>query len=440
METQKPRQIAVNILRRQAEKARFLESIVDHEATAAQLEGLDRAFVQELTFGVVRWQATLDWLIARKAKNANQKATLQIILRLGLYQVFWLDRIPDHAAVHETVELAKQFGFGPQAGFVNALMRDYLREKEATRARLEELKTSQPALGYSHPEWLCERWRKHWDTDKLRRLLEWNNEPAPVYARVNTLKTNPEKLAALWKKEEVAFQAVEYDWTGPGLVFQLLSFPSLASLPSFEEGLYYIQDPSTLLAVAELDPQPREAVLDFCAAPGGKATYMAQRMQNQGYVMAQDVEIHRRNAIKQNCLRLGADIVHTSRATSAINFDLSEPFDKVLVDTPCSNTGVMRRRVDLRWRISPGDLEKLQAQQRQLLNRACRQVKPGGLLVYSTCSLEPEENGELIRTFLKEQSGFHLERERELIPFVDGVDGAYVAKLRMANTKIEPAA
>jgi 16S rRNA (cytosine967-C5)-methyltransferase len=188
-----------------------------------------------------------------------------------------------------------------------------------------------------------------------------------------------------------------------------------------------VQDPGTLLAVRELNPQPGEAVLDLCAAPGGKATFIAQSMRNEGRVAACDATSDRLRLIAENCSRLGVTCVQTVLASA---LDLRPAaFDRVLVDVPCSNTGVMRRRVDLRWRIRPGEIERLRSAQRDLVLKAARLLKAGGTLVYSTCSLEPEENHELIAEFLGQQKGFKLAGERELLPFADGVDGAYVARL-----------
>ena len=170
--------------------------------------------------------------------------------------MFWLDRIPNHAAVHETVELAKRLGLGPQAGFVNAVLRGYTRERTETEKLLAELKTSQPALGRSHPDWLYQRWQARWGAEKAAQLMDWNNAPPPTFARVNSLKTDAAKLAERWKSEGVKFAARHWDWTGDGLILQLDSHPPLAGLRSFREGLFYIQDPGTLLAVRELDPQP----------------------------------------------------------------------------------------------------------------------------------------------------------------------------------------
>ena len=429
MNAEKPREIAVRILRQHAEDGGFIEDLLDAALSRSTLESADRRLLQELLFGVVRWQGTLDWLIRHKTEGRTQKQVLQILLRLGLYQIFWLERIPDHAAVNETVELARQLGFGPQSGFINAVLRGYLRERDATVQQLDTLKREQPAIGYSHPEWLYERWRTRFGEDNTRALLEWNNKPPATYARLNSLKATAEALAQRWEAEGVLFTPRNWDWTEPDTVFELRSHPPLASLQTFQEGLFYIQDPGTLLAVRALDPKPGEAILDACAAPGGKTTYIAQLMQNRGLVMAQDIDVRRREMVRENCNRLGVRIVNLSRATTAVNQDLSEPFDRVIVDVPCSNTGVMRRRVDLRWRIEQAELKRLAATQMQLLEKAADQVKPGGVLVYSTCSLEPEENGELVQRFVSEYSSFKLDHERALLPFDEGVDGAYIARL-----------
>ena len=431
MSGQKPRQIAARVLGQRRPGGEFTENLLDRALERAALSGPDRGLCHELVLGVVRWQAALDWLIERKTPGRTQKAALQDLLRLGLYQIFWLDRIPAHAAVHETVEQAKQDGFGPQAGFVNALLRGYLREMDATRQLLADLKHTQPALGWSHPEWLVERWRQQWGDERTRQLLEWNNMPPKNYARVNTLRTDAGKLLEAWRDENVEYDFFTRDWTGENLVFELKSHPPLAALDSFRQGGFYVQDPSTLLAVQELNPGPGETILDLCAAPGGKTTFLAQRMENRGNVVAQDVDAARVRMIEENCTRLGVTCVKTVLASPGALAPASN-FDKVLVDAPCSNTGVVRRRVDLRWRITGAEVARLRATQLELLQQAARCVRPGGTLVYSTCSLEAEENGSLVDGFLETVSGFALEQQRTLTPFADGVDGAFVARLRRA--------
>lgn len=406
-----------------------MEDRLDEAMASARLAPPDRRLCQELVCGVVRWRATLDWLIARKTAGRPQKPALLDLLRLGLYQIFWLDRVPPYAAVNETVELAKRRGFGPQAGFVNALLRGYLREADATRLLLEELKTKQPALGWSHPEWLVERWRARWGDKTTAALLQWNNTPPVTFARVNTLKTDPGKLLERWRmKEDVEYDFVRRDWLDENLVFELKAHPPLAGLGSFRDGWFYAQDPSTVLAVRALAPRPGDRVLDWCAAPGGKTTLLAQYMQNEGRIVARDVSAERLERLRENCARLGVTCVETSPVSSPL--PLPALFDKALLDAPCSNTGVLRRRLDLRWRLRPTELERLRQAQRTLLDQVAAHVRPGGTLVYSTCSLEPEENQGVVCDFLAGHPEFRLQAERQLLPFADRVDGAYVATLQ----------
>lgn len=453
---QNPRTIAARTLQRHANGGDFVENLLEQALADARLSPADRGLCQELVYGVVRWQATLDHLIASKTPGRTQKPALQNLLRLGLYQIFWLDRIPNHAAVHETVEQAKHAGFGPQAGFVNAVLRGFLREFDATKQLLADLKTTQPHLGCSQPEWLITRWQQRWGAESTARLLDWNNTPPKTFARVNALKFSgtgvspvcfdcgvsgeirtgrmpvplphkAEDLIEQWRDENVDYDFVRRDWFDENLVFELKSHPPLARLPSFQQGLFYIQDPSTLLAVRELDPRPGETILDLCAAPGGKTTYIAQLLQNQGKIIAHDNAPERLKLIQENCARLGVTCVETTSTLELGTWNLK--FDRILIDAPCSNTGVMRRRVDLRWRLHVEEIAHLRATQLGLLRQAAPLLKPGGTLVYSTCSLEPEENHEVVEQFLGEQPGFKLERKRELLPFADGVDGAFVARL-----------
>ena len=473
MNTQKPREISVRILGQRRAGGEFTENLLDRALGLARLSPADRGLCQEMVYGIVRWQVALDWLIARKTAGREQKASMQNLLRLGLYQTFWLDRIPPHAAVHETVELAKQLGFGAQAGFVNAVLRGCLREFDETKNILAELKISDPATGYSHPQWLVEKWQKRFGGEKTRQLLEWNNTPPKTFARVNTLKTDAGKLVEKWREENVEYDFVRRDWLEENLVFELKSHPLLNSLGSFRDGWFYVQDPGTLLAPLQLGAQPGETILDLCAAPGGKTTFLAQRMNNEGKITACDNSEKRLKLIRENCERLGIACVETHLApsrsprpgplptgekvspstqqqkggsgqkgsriakdgTKAVPSPWREgqgdgkTFDRILIDVPCSNTGVMRRRVDLRWRISLEEISRLRRTQLELLKIAAAKLKPGGVLIYSTCSLEPEENSDVVKEFLAEHSNFKLTSERELLPFADGVDGAYVAKL-----------
>ena len=426
---QNPRQIAARVLSQRQTSGEFTENLLDIALATARLSPVDRGLCHELVCGVVRWQATLDRLIARKTDPAReQRPALKNLLRLGLYQIFWLDRIPPHAAVHETVEQAKRSGYGSQAGFINAVLRSYLREADEIRKILADMKTSQPALGWSHPEWLVEKWRRQFGDEKTRQLLEWNNTPPKTFARVNTLKTDAAKLVERWREENVECDFITREWIGENLEFELKSHPPLNSLGSFRDGWFYLQDPSTLLAPVLLAPQVGENILDACAAPGGKTTFIAQLMNNEGKITAGDIEPNRLRLVRENCARLG--VTNVQMPLPAIINPQSVPLcDRILIDAPCSNTGVMRRRVDLRWRIQATEIERLRATQLELLRQAASKLKAGGVLVYSTCSLEPEENSGVVKSFLAAHSDFELETERQLLPFVDGVDGAFVARL-----------
>jgi 16S rRNA (cytosine967-C5)-methyltransferase len=298
-----------------------------------------------------------------------------------------------------------------------------------TRQELDQLKEKDPATGWSHPDWLVERWKARWP-DAFRKLLEWNNTPARTFARVNTLRIKPEQLLNQWREEGVEYEFFTRDWISEGQIFALKSFPPLATLPSFMAGGFYIQDPSTLLAVRNLDPEPGDTVLDLCAAPGGKATLIAQYMENQGRVVAYDNSKERLALVRENCARLGVSCVQVHTHDPA-----GIAFDKILVDAPCSNTGVLRRRIESRWRLSAEELTQLATTQLALLERAAVLLKPGGILVYSTCSLEPEENTGVLDRFLERHPEFEREDTRELLPMRDGVDGAFVARISTSEKK-----
>jgi 16S rRNA (cytosine967-C5)-methyltransferase len=427
--TRKPREIAFRVLLRREQTRRYVEELLTDEFHRAALPPSDRYLAQELTYGVVRWEATLDWLISQKALRPPPKLATGILLRLGLYQIFWLDRIPDHAAVNEMVALSKRVGASAQAGFINAILRGYIRQKENTRHQLDKLRINHPALSCSHPEWLYSRWERRWGSETALKLMDWNNSPPNTCVRVNSLRVKAPQLAEIWKREGVQFEPFERDWIPANLVFKLVSHPPLNDLESFRQGFFYVQDPSTLLAVTMLDPRPGQRVLDLCAAPGGKTSFIAQLMDDQGHIAARDIDPRRLQLARENFSRMGITCAEIPPAQHLHPHPPKDgAFDRALVDAPCSNTGVMRRRLDLRWRIAPDEITRLKDTQLLLLSSAAAQVKPGGLLVYSTCSLEEEENQHLTAAFLEQNSAFKLDAERQVTPFSDDVDGAYVAR------------
>lgn len=427
MVPQKPREIAARILLRHAADRAFIEDVLKRELTGVRLPTADRALIQELCYGTVRWRATLDWLIGRQARHRQVQPAAQALLRLGLYQLFWLDRVPDHAAVNETVEAARALDLGTQSGFINALLRNYVRDAEATRKVLQELRDRDPSLGWSHPAWMIRRWEAHLSKTELQGLLAWNNTSALTYARVNTLRTDAGQLIEHWRKEGVEYDFARWDWVPENVVFLLRRHPPLERLKTLQEGWFYLQDPSTLMAVSLLAPQPGEHVLDLCAAPGGKTTFIAQQLDNDGQIVAVEPDAKRRHRLRENCERLGADV----QVVAAEAPEARGPFDAVLIDAPCSNTGVLRRRLEARWRLNSNELKRTADLQARLLKEALGRVRPGGRLVYSTCSLEPEENEEQITALAAAHPQVRLLRSRLLHPARDGVDGAFAALLQV---------
>ena len=277
------------------------------------------------------------------------------------------------------------------------------------------------------------RWQHRWpdDTDAL---LEWNNQPAPIYARRNTLRATARELETQWSQEKISFSPCDLPWLSHGLMYRIEADGSPAALASFAEGLFYIQDPSTLASVQELDPRPGENILDLCAAPGGKTTAIAQRMQDDGAVLALDIDESRLDRLRENAERLGITCIQP-KALAQIDLKNAGPFDRILIDAPCSNTGVMRRRVDVRWRLNARELPTLARAQLDLLKRAAPLLKRGGVLVYSTCSIEPEENEEVIAAFLHKHRDFRQENSRTLTPMKDGTDGAFISRLRLPEAE-----
>lgn len=419
------------MLLKHAPGQRFAEALLDEHLREIPLASNDRALCHEIVYGSIRWQRTLDHLIDRRSDTRKQPDAVRILLRIGLYQLFWLDRIPVHAAVNETVGLANKFGISRQRGFINAVLRRYSRECEKTKTLLTNLLTENPALGNSHPEWLIESWKGQFGDENTSKLLSWNNQPAPTFARVNTLATTSETLQKRWSDEGVEYQTISLPQLPKNLFFELRAGPLPSGLQSFHDGDFYIQDPSTALACTMLDPQPNDEILDYCAAPGGKTTLLAQLANDQAKIVAHDLHANRLERVRANCERLGVkSVTEFAAAESDLN---GRKFDKILIDAPCSNTGVMRRRVDLRWRLSAEEISRLAKEQLELVLKAAAYLKPDGKLIYSTCSVDRAENEELVIALEKE--GFTTGNQASFKPFQDGVDGAFAAILTRSTER-----
>lgn len=415
------RELALDLLNNWQKSHQLADDLLKIALDGSTLQGSDRAFVTELFYGCLRQKLTLDFLVAQLA-NVPPQPVVANILHLGLYQLFLL-KTPAHAAVNETVALAKTQAHTSEAKFVNAILRRAEREHDALQARLDATRETAPWIYYSHPQWLWERWMTRLGRESAAAICEWNNQPPPLYIRINTLKTSTKPAD------------INAEPTTHPLCWRVVNASGLFQGNSFTSGEFYVQDPSTLIAVDVLDPQPGESVLDMCAAPGGKTTYLAQKMQNRGRIIAADLSSSRLALVGENCRRLGVTIVATL-ACEGTHLDRclrGEQFDRVLVDAPCSNTGVLRRRADLRWRIEESEIRRLATLQEKLLASAAPFTKPQGVLVYSTCSLEEEENQRVVERFGRSHPEFALEATRSIFPPRDGVDGAFVARFRKTN-------
>ena len=397
-------------------KKQFADAIIAEALSKSALQSPDRAFALELFYGVLRNLTLLDFWISA-LRPAHVDVDLRDILRLGLYQLF-VANTPEHAAVNETVEL----GAKRQRSIVNAILRSAARDPQNL---LKKAKAQPLDVRTSHPEFLIERWEKQFGADATAALCQWNNRPPPIYARTNQLKIDRESFLERYRDAGTLPNSSHF-----------VELPSPAN--ALQEGDCYVQDPSTALACEQLQPQPGEKILDACAAPGGKTTYVAELMQNRGLLLACDRDPDRLRLLDENLTRLGARIAKIARQDwtkpQIVKEILSEaPFDRILVDAPCSNTGVMRRRVDVRWRLKPVDFPRMQARQIEIVRSVVTLLKPNGILVYSTCSIEREENEDVVRELIARMSILRLEEERSSLPFRENFDGAFAARLRRVD-------
>jgi 16S rRNA (cytosine967-C5)-methyltransferase len=399
-------------------------------AKASHMAKPDRGLAQELVFGTLRWQGSLDRGLERTSDRSLSRIPprLLILLRLGVYQLLYLDRIPPAAAVNETVEMARGLGFAHAVPFVNAVLRAIERGGRDLLAVDPALPpTERMAQETSHPRWMVERWIGQWGAEETRALCEAHNEVPPVTLRTNTLKVSRGELSGILEEEGVRTEATRFSSDG----LRVLRLPGpLGSLGSFRRGVFHVQDEASQLLAGWLEAKPGDRILDACAAPGGKSTHLAQLMGNRGKVAAVDTHEGRLNLIGKECLRLGITCVETLRA------DLTDPgavpqgpFDRVLLDAPCTGLGVIRRHPDAKWRRTPQDPERLAAIQISLLRNLLPILRSGGTLLYSVCTHTPEEADGVLAQILREAPGLRLLRSPDGLPSeargLVGADGIF---------------
>lgn len=439
------RQVALFALQ-SIHQGEFADVALDQILKRTRLDERDRRLVTELVYGSVRRQRTLDALIDQLAKKPahRQPPLLRAILHLGLYQLRYLNQIPAAAAVNTSVELVRANGLEGLTKFVNGLMRQYLRLAATGSDPLRLPKASIQRLGvlHSYPDWILKTWETQVGLTQTEQLCQWLNQPPHIDLRVNPLRASIKQVAFALQTAGIAVKTV------PGLpqALRLVGHPgSIQTLPGFTEGWWMVQDSSAQLVSHILEPQPGETVIDACAAPGGKTLHIAELMQDQGNLWACDRSETRLDKLRENVERLQFKSIRICIGDSRNLPQFVGQADRVLLDAPCSGLGTLHRHADARWRQTPETVKALSKLQVEMLNQAATWVKPGGVLVYATCTLHPQENETVIQNFLTQHSTWQLESSLSSSPFAVWVtpegwlkvwphrhdmDGFFIARLR----------
>lgn len=419
-----------------------LNRVIKSVSKSGEISQSDRGFACELVYGILRRQRTLDALIdlLGKKKADQQPPDLRIILHLGLYQLRYLDRIPTSAAVNTSVELAKANGIPKLGGVVNGLLRGYIRKAESSDPlQLPEDPVRRLGILHSFPDWIVEIWLEQLPIEEVDRLLAWFNQSPQLDLRVNFLKTTLEEVEMAFKADGVAVTPI------PGLPqgLRLESAGAIVDLPGYKQGWWVIQDSSAQLVTHLLDPQPGETIIDACSAPGGKTTHIAELMRDNGQIIALDRAAKRLNKVRENAARLQLRSIKIQVEDSRDVTEFTNMADRVLLDAPCSGLGTLHKRPDIRWRKTSQSVRELFPLQRELLEQAATWVKPKGVLVYATCTLNLLENEKVVESFLENHPNWSIQSPPDVIgknlvmpegwikvyPHLQDMDGFFMVRL-----------
>jgi len=446
------RETALKILYEINEKQAYSNIAINNYLSNTALRNIDKEFITGLVYGTIKWKLTIDWIIERFSSIPVKKISPWIfnILRLGIYQLLYTDRIPASAACNESVKLALKYGHRASANFVNGVLRNIDRN----RSRIEypfkdsekpDEKAKYLSLRYSYPEWLVKNWLQLYGDKFTVDLLESGNENPDFTIKVNTLKISVQEFEKIMEERGIKYYRGKYIDSA----FIIENPAVLTGSGILDKGYCHVQDESSMLAVEILDPQPGELVMDVCAAPGGKSAYMAEKMGNKGLIISRDIYQHKIKLITTLAQKLGINIIKAELHNATLtDQEHLKKADRVLVDAPCTGLGIIRRKPDIKWARTPEEKEEITRLQLNILKASAEYVKPGGVLVYSTCTIGPEENMDVVRNFLDSNSGFYMEgfdekrisenilkdtaREGyiELFPNIDKTDGFFVARMR----------
>ncbi len=441
---QNPRQVALEVLIHVYKNKAYSNLAVNKMIKKYKIE--ETGLIREIVYGVIENQIYLDYIIGKLVKTGLKKlkSEVHIILRMGLYQMIFLDHTPPYAVVNESVKLTKKYSYR-HVGFVNAVLRNYERNKEEMTLPDKKKDIVQYlSVKYSYEPWLVKQWLKTFDADFTEDLLQAGNSTPELTIRVNTLKTNVDFITKELENQDVKVSKGKY--MDEALIVKGSNL--IDHNKWYNSGYYQVQDESSMLAVRALDPQPNDTMIDICSAPGGKTIYAAELMKNKGKIIARDIHEHKLKLLNDRAEKHGIHIIET-QVFDGLNYDpnLSQKADKVLVDVPCSGYGVIRRKPEIKYNRSKEDFKELAKIQYQILEQASKYVKNKGTLLYSTCTISSQENMDVIRKFLNHNSDFKidlLEKEPfenfnaeegavQLFPNLDGTDGFFICKMKKMN-------
>lgn len=402
------------------------------------LEKKERAFITRVSEGTLQYMIELDYIINQfsKVKVNKMKPVIRNILRMSVYQLKYMDSVPASAACNEAVKLARKKGFSSLSGFVNGVLRNISRGlSDITYPDEKTQPVEALSVRYSMPEWIVKQWISDYGMEQTKKNLSAFLKDAPVTIRTNILKITPEELEKRLQAENVTVEKlVLKDYPQLDYGFLISGFDYLNALESFREGLFYVQDVSSMLVAELADPKRDDYVIDVCAAPGGKSIHLAEKMQGTGHVEARDLTEYKVGLIQENILR------HQLANMEAVQMDATvldeasvEKADIVIADLPCSGLGVMRKKTDIKYNTTPEKEKELASLQRTMLNTVCRYVKKGGTLLYSTCTMNKMENEENVSWFLAEHKEFSLVEMHQIFPEEEFGDGFFIAKLKRTD-------
>ena len=430
----KTRELALIILYK-IDKEQAYSNIVLNEVIKQNRQNLnekDIGLISEIVYGVTTWRLTLDEIIKKYSKIKLKKISPWIlnILRMGIYQIIFLDKIPKSAAVNESVNLAKRYGHASSSNFVNAILRKVEKTDFEELFQIEN-NIERISKTTSMPEWIIKELLKNNNIEEVEQICKNSNLKPQVTIRINKLKTNKEELMAKLKKQNIECEDINVNEKLTEDFLIINKIKNIENLDLFKDGYFTVQDISAGLTAKILNPKPNEVVLDTCSAPGGKTTYMAELMKNKGTIEAWDIHQHRTKLVEQNAKRLGINIIKTQvKDASIYDENLNEKFDKILLDVPCLGIGVIKRKPDIKWQRKIEDIEEITKIQKLILEKCSKYLKHGGELVYSTCSILKEENENIISEFLKENKNFDIAQNTSINIIPDkNMDGFFICKL-----------